>query len=968
MAKVKINKLPEGFQLNNGKLESMKSGGSTGDQVDYGLQTFVPDYSGSASSEGLRYSLSSVPRDKANVEAEGGETVLTDLEQDGRFGLYNIQGSRHSSGGVPMYLPENSFIFSDTRSMKMKPNKLAEFGIETRKGMTPAEVSKKFQLNEYYGAMDDQFADTIQARSAEMMMEKNGLDLSKLAFSQEMDKSFPDGLPSVAHPYLNSIGIDPMEFATKALEISEEKAMEDFMASLTPEQREQMMMMEQLKAQQAQLAQGQQGSPQGMPPEMMQQQMPPEMMQQGVSPDMMQQGMSPDMMGAMMPSDIPMAQNGRFINNIKNLFNRGSKENFDPKQDVLIKQAGKLNQFFNKPTGVKRERGFPQPWEPNVEKERGEMDSLYFQDGGTVTVNNKVYTYEEFRNGMKNGTILEQILNDKQLNINVEGPTNTNEEIELNKEINGLKDMIIQTIEDNPFATQDWPDGNRIENNPLDDNLNLQFDPENIPVLDTNNTNNNQNDSDDPVAVLDMPEENEEEDVPPPPTNNNTEEDGTKGPNEKRNDDIYLRNQDQNIWEDGDDIDRIQKKIDGYENLYLNDEEIIKQLQEDPNFKDVWYDNIDQRIVKDMDLKSIDELISSPEKTLEYQKKWNEYHPDNKIKEDGKIGKQTIRTTVKTDDPPPVVKDCPKCPEGFTRKPTAADPCNCEEITTPDIPGISTYQQPDPEFWTQDLNLLGNIAMRNRRLGTPWQPDVSPIRMDYVLKDPTRAIAALNEQLAANNLGVSGYSGPQAASARMSELAGKNATAIANVVSQYNADNVKTINDANYKNAVFEKATELEERNRKVKEYDDYERSLEKYNNEKMFDRDQYTLAMNNALTNRANTYNMNSINDIYQIDPSSQGMIYYNQGRGPLDLNRNRANKSPNMDYYERMQDIQKHYPDAKTTDIIKMYDQLYGTSNSSGGGGGLPGGYPGSPGLARRGKAIKKPIVPFYTGKIGI
>ena len=882
MAKVKINKLPEGFQLNDGKLESMRSGGSTGDQVDYGLQTFVPDYSGSTSSEGLRYSLSSVPRDKANVEAEGGETVLTDLEQDGRFGLYNITGKRHSGGGVPMYLPENSFIFSDTRSMKMKPNKLAEFGIETRKSMTPAEVSKHFQLNEYYGAMDDQFADAIQARSAEMMMEKNGLDLSKLAFSQEMDKSFPDGLPSVAHPYLNSIGIDPMEFAVKALEMSEEKAMEDFMASLTPEQREQMMMMEQLKAQQAELAQ-QQPSSEDMPPEMM------------------QQGMSPDMMGAMMPSDIPMAQNGRFI----------------------------------------------------------------FQDGGTVKVNDKVYTLEEFENGYRNGDILEQILNDQKIDIIVDGPTTTDEQKKLIDKLNTYKDTIVQRIVDNPFLTQNWPDETRP---PLPDNNNMiTYDPENVPVLDTNNTNNNQVDSDDPVAVLDMPEENEEEDVPPPANNNNTEEDGTKGPNEKRNDNVYLKNQDQNIWEDGDDINRIQRKIDGYENLYLNDDEIIKQLKEDPDFKDVWINNIDQRIVKDMDLKSIDELIESPERTLEYQKLWNKYHPDNKIKEDSKIGKQTIRTTVKTDDPITTVEDCPDCPEGFTRKPTAADPCNCEEIVTPDIPGIDTYQQPDPEFWTQDLNLLGNIAMRNRRLGTPWQPDVSPVRMDTVLKDPTRAIGALNEQLAANNLGLSGYAGPQAASARMSELAGKNATAIANVVSRYNTDNVNTINNANYRNAMLERATEQESRNRKVKEYDDYERALEKYNNELMFDRDQYTLAMNNALTNRANTYNMNSINDIYQISPSNQGMIYYNRGRGPLDLNPNRANKSPNMDYYETLQDIRKNNPDADMKDVLKMYDHLYGTSNG-GNDRFYPPGYPGSPGVARKGKAIKKPIVPFYTGKIGI
>ena len=99
----------------------------------------------------VRYSLSSVPRDVANLEAEGGETVLTDLNQDGNFGLYDIKGPRHGSGGVPMYLPEQSFIYSDTRDLKMNRQELAEFGLETRKKMTPAAVSKKFPLNQFYG-------------------------------------------------------------------------------------------------------------------------------------------------------------------------------------------------------------------------------------------------------------------------------------------------------------------------------------------------------------------------------------------------------------------------------------------------------------------------------------------------------------------------------------------------------------------------------------------------------------------------------------------------------------------------------------------------------------------------------------------------------------------------------------------------------------------------------------------------
>ena len=131
MAKIKINKLPKGFMLEDGKIKQqpkMKEGGMyvTGDQADYGLVTLPQEYYGSMSTafndtrdDDVRFSLSSVPRENANVEAEGGETVLTDLNNDGTFGLYDIRGPRHSQGGVPMFLPEQSFIYSDTPKLKL---------------------------------------------------------------------------------------------------------------------------------------------------------------------------------------------------------------------------------------------------------------------------------------------------------------------------------------------------------------------------------------------------------------------------------------------------------------------------------------------------------------------------------------------------------------------------------------------------------------------------------------------------------------------------------------------------------------------------------------------------------------------------------------------------------------------------------------------------------------------------------
>ena len=258
MAKIKINSLPAGFKLVNGKIEEdqmMRDGGRvTGDQAGYGLVTLPQEYYNNANmnttrDESVRYSLSSVPRDKANIEAEGGETVLTDLNDDNQFGLYNITGPRHSKGGVPMYLPEQSFIYSDTDKMRFNQEEMAEYGIESKSKMTPAQISKRYDLNKYYGTMKDQFADEITARSSELMLKKNMMGLSKLAFGQELKKKFEDGVPLAAHPYLVSIGEDPIEFTAKVENITKKQAQMKAFAALDPEQQQQLLQLQEMMAQ-----------------------------------------------------------------------------------------------------------------------------------------------------------------------------------------------------------------------------------------------------------------------------------------------------------------------------------------------------------------------------------------------------------------------------------------------------------------------------------------------------------------------------------------------------------------------------------------------------------------------------------------------------------------------------------------------------------------------------------------------
>ena len=250
MAKVKINKLPKGFELVDGKVKKKalkRDGGMvTGDQADYGLVTTPQEFYGNTNfnndeDNSVRYSLSSVPREDANIEAEGGETVLTDLNNNNQFGLYDIKGPRHSQGGVPMYLPEQSFVFSDTNQMKFKKDELAEFGIESRKGVTPADISKRYQLNPYYGEINSQYADDISTRSAELMLKKNMYNLSKLAFGQELKKDFEEGVPLAAFPYLQEQGIDPIEFSATVEEQTRQQAELEFISQLPPEEQDKIL-------------------------------------------------------------------------------------------------------------------------------------------------------------------------------------------------------------------------------------------------------------------------------------------------------------------------------------------------------------------------------------------------------------------------------------------------------------------------------------------------------------------------------------------------------------------------------------------------------------------------------------------------------------------------------------------------------------------------------------------------------
>ena len=210
MKKVRITKRPE-----------MKDGGAT---KMFGAQTPPVDNTvspGPGSFHGgndpeikINRTLKPTTKENATLEAEVGETIVTNLSGDGIPEFYKISGKRHYKGGTPLNVPENSFIFSRDKSMKIDdPELLKMFGKsgKSKKSYTPAELSTSYDLNKYKEILADPSSSKRDRETAEQMIKNYNLKLGALALVQESIKGFDNGIPNIAMPYLQSVGIDPAQ-------------------------------------------------------------------------------------------------------------------------------------------------------------------------------------------------------------------------------------------------------------------------------------------------------------------------------------------------------------------------------------------------------------------------------------------------------------------------------------------------------------------------------------------------------------------------------------------------------------------------------------------------------------------------------------------------------------------------------------------------------------------------------------
>ena len=261
--------------------------------------------------KGTKDTIGAVSREDANLEAEGGETAFGPISGQSIPDHLKIVGKRHSAGGVPLNLPDDTFIFSDTASLKIKdPSVLAMFNKSPKKGgYTPAELAKPYNINKYKSILLDPDTGKLERDTATIMIKNFIMKLGALALVQESMKGFPQGIPEMAKPYMEANGIKEEDL------MPELKAQADALAQqqqgmapqmpqeqnpMAAQEMQQMDPQQAMQADQAMMQQGEQGYPQQMPsgapvasPEMMEQMAgqgampPPEMMQE---PGMMAYG------------------------------------------------------------------------------------------------------------------------------------------------------------------------------------------------------------------------------------------------------------------------------------------------------------------------------------------------------------------------------------------------------------------------------------------------------------------------------------------------------------------------------------------------------------------------------------------------------------------------------------------------------------------------------------------------------
>jgi hypothetical protein len=832
MKRVKIKSLPQAYK-----------GGSMASLYKQIAPSYMTDSLSETPVKGKK-TLRAVPREEANLEAEKGETALIP-DVDGLPAHYRIGGKRHYEGGTPLNLPDDSFIFSDTSGMKIKDQKiLDEFNMSKKKGgYTPAQIAEKYDINKYREVLADPTSDRLARETSEKMIASYNVKLAKLALIQESKKGFPDGIPTVALPYLAMNAVEPKDVLPlkegqpnqQAMESEENPTEEQFEASQeTPYAKyggigDKIKNNPMLKKVYAKLG----GVKKRFKPE------------SGIYMTMEEGG--------------PIYRDGE-----------GTVYSSDNSEIDIPAMFGYGGQMMYQDGGNVEKSSAAKEKIPADKIKKKDDPSLavgdYFKDeDGKIRKVTKVYTQDKVRQSLsgsenykpKYGSLEEDVkkANEIMKRLKEKGYasgsasgwtiyTKAADELsveekdfltslgsynksEAGKSLGapGFKVATQSSYEDSSKKTQSKK------------GFYGYADPEMVEFRYWQAAN-----PDKPIAEFEaMP------------------------------DDQKINNR------------KMMLKFYGYKDDQLTDEKL-----KDPSklYTQDFITNKDNGLVK------------------RNQEKFETSGYRSRLGDDNMFGLEHLDRYY-----------FDRNPEGdIITEDETTDGGGSTEIPTEEL-DITEKPQMGPEWWLQDViktaGAAGDMARVKKRL--PWSPKLNPYIPDPTFYDPTRELAATQEQYNMGMQGAAAYAPSQALNSRQSQMAGQGAKAVADTLGRYNNLNVSTantfagtkaqiVNQANASNADITKNL-----------FDQTTVANQQYDNAKAQARQELRSSYIDAITNKEQAYAMNQLYPNYQIDPSKGGRLFFNKGEEmePADIQANDI---------ERFKEIRNSIPGVSDEAIIKL------------------------------------------------
>ena len=766
--------------------------------------------------------LGPVPEDQATLEAEEGEYAAVP-DVDGLPALYKIGGKRHSQGGTPLNLPENSFIYSDTSAMKIKdPKILEEFGMPVKKGgYTPADVAKKYDLNKYREILSDKTTDKLARETAEKMIANYNVKLAKLALYQESKKGFPDGIPTVALPYLAMNAVQPQdvlplkETNTPAMRGAEDEVE----AASNPTE-------EQFEAQQTE----------------------------------------------------PLARYGGVANRIKDnpLLKKvyaklgGSQNRFNPESGIYMTMA-EGGPVFTDGNGVQYSKntsdidipamfgyggqpmyqaGGDVPNTPVDDSKPADKtipeDKIKKIDDPTLVVGDY---YKDAEGKVRKVTKIKAT--DKVINKSVSGKENYKPKYGSLEEDVKKAEEIMKGLEEKGYATKG--DTGWIVYKGAATALSLQ-DKDFLTGISSYNKGEDGKSLGAPGFKIAKQSSYEDKSM------KKRVSDGFYGYADPSMVELrYWQARNPNVpIEEFDKLDAATK--------VQNRKEMLKFY----NYSDEEINKLGDAINDPTKLYTKD-FVSNKEKGLvkRNQQKFETSGYRSQLGDDFMFGLEHLDKY-----------NMEMTPEGDLADAEVVKEKDDKEIPTNEL-DVNPKPQMGPEWWLQDViktaGAAGDMARVQKRL--PWAPKLNPQLMDPTFYDPTRELAATQEQYNIGMQGATAYAPSQALNSRQSQMAGQGAKAAADILGRYNNLNVgqanqfaatktQVLNQANASNAEITKGL-----------FDATTIANQQYDNAKNQARQELRQSYIDAITNKEQAYALNQLYPNYQIDPSQGGRLFFNAG-----------------------------------------------------------------------------------------